>query len=97
MINAAAVPGAQIAPLCVTTPTDPSVPRKRQNGGYARGCRWLLERALRSASDVDVQAHVGTATVRPYAWRVKGWDPRSSQPNLTGWRSVGGPTYLIAA
>ena len=67
------------------------------NGGYARGCRWLLERALRSASDVDVQAHVGTATVRPYAWRVKGWDPRSSQPNLTGWRSVGGPTYLIAA
>jgi hypothetical protein len=46
---------------------------------------------------VDVQAHVGTATVRPYAWRIKGWDPRSSQPKLTGWRSVGGPTFLIAA
>jgi hypothetical protein len=72
-------------------------PASVQSGGYACGCRWLLEHALRSASDVDVQAHVGTATVRPYAWRVKGWDPRSSQPNLTGWRSVGGPTCLIAA
>jgi hypothetical protein len=42
MINAAAVPGAQITPLCVTTPTDPSVPRKRQNGGSARGYQELL-------------------------------------------------------
>src|SRR5258708_3294290 len=52
-------------------------------GGHARGCHRPIDHTLRSGPDADVQARRHHEHPRPSPG-AEGWDPRSSQPNLTG-------------